>query len=169
MHMKDIDMRDDLIIVNIPHAKNATSRKFVITEPLWIKIVKKYLTNRPTPDMPKAFICFRGGKPTKQNIGHNTVSNIPNKVAKFLKLENPELYTGHSLRRSSAAMLAKSGRDILSLNHWKSTDVSDTAIDIPVTNLPSTSTSTNINHATNTSIGGITMTCHNCTTNYNLK
>ncbi|KAJ3661001.1 hypothetical protein Zmor_005426 [Zophobas morio] len=63
MHMKDITIQDDIIIVNIPHTKNATSSKFVITELLWIKIVKKYFTNRPSPDMPKVLIGFRGGKP----------------------------------------------------------------------------------------------------------
>ncbi|KAJ3663071.1 hypothetical protein Zmor_007380 [Zophobas morio] len=128
MHMKDITIQDDIIIVNIPHTKNATSRNFVITEPLWIKILKKYFTNRPSPDMPKAFIGFRGGKPVKQNIGHNTISNTSNKIAKFLQLEHPELHTGHSLRRSSATMLAECGGDTLSLKRlggWKSSAVAE--------------------------------------------
>ena len=136
MHMKDITIQDDIIIVNIPHTKNATSSKFVITELLWIKIVKKYFTNRPSPDMPKVLIGFRGGKPVKQNIGHNTISNTPNKIAKFLQLEHPELYTGHSLRRSSATMLAECGGDTLSLKRlggWKSSAVAEGYIEESIT------------------------------------
>ena len=51
----------------------------------------------------------------------------------------------------------------------KTSDVCNTTINIPVANLPSTSMSTDINQLSNTSIGGITMTCHNCTINYNFN
>ena len=35
-------------------------------------------------------------------------------VAEYLKLENPEYYTGYSLRRSPATLLAENGGDLLS-------------------------------------------------------
>lgn len=126
--MADIDIRDDIIIIKIPTTKTKLSRKFVIIEPLWITIVKSYLGNRPTPDVSRAFIGFRGGKATKQNIGHNTISKMPKAIATFLNLRNAESYTGHTFRRTSATMLAEGGCDILSLKRlgaWKSSTVAE--------------------------------------------
>lgn len=48
---------------------------------------------------------------------------MPKEIAKFLQLEDPESYTGHSLRRSSATVVADSGAgiDLLKrLGDWKS-------------------------------------------------
>lgn len=123
-----MDVRDDIIIFKIPTSKNGSSRKFVVIEPLWIQVVKKYLGRRPTPDMPKVFIGFRGAKPTRQNMGHNTISQTPKTIATFLKLQDPESYTGHTFRRSSATILAENGGDILTLKRhggWKSSGVAE--------------------------------------------
>lgn len=128
MKVSDFDVRDDIIIVNIPNTKNGSSRKFVIIEPLWINVVKNYLSKRPTPDMEKVFIGFRSGRPVKQNMGHNTISAIPKKIAAYLKLSNIDSYSGHSLRRTSATILADNGGDILSLKRhggWKSSTVAE--------------------------------------------
>lgn len=46
---------------------------------------------------------------TKQPMGIHFLSKINFKVAKFLKLPNPERYTGHCFRRSSANALAEAG------------------------------------------------------------
>ncbi|KAJ3645921.1 hypothetical protein Zmor_023540 [Zophobas morio] len=96
MKMKDIIVKEDIIIVNIPTSKNGASRKFVVIEHLWTEIIRKSTSKRPTPDMPKLLIGFRGDKPTRQNISHNTISKTPNTTAKFLGLKNPDQYTGHS-------------------------------------------------------------------------
>lgn len=127
MVLDDLDIRDDIIIINIRNSKNGTSRKFVIVERQWINVIKKYLANRPT-DMSKLFILYRRGKHIKQNIGHNTISKVPYVMAQYLKLQNSELYTGHSLRRSSATLLAENGGDLLSLKRhggWKSATVAE--------------------------------------------
>lgn len=128
MKVADIDAREDIIIINIPQTKNKTSRKFVIMEAQWIDMVKKYLMKRPSPDMEKLFIGFRCGKPTRQNMGHNTISGAPAKIANYLKLPNSNQYTGHSFRRTSATILADNGGDILSLKRhggWKSSTVAE--------------------------------------------
>ena len=46
---------------------------------------------------------------TKQPMGIHFLSKINSKVANFLKLPNPERYTGHCFRRSSANALAEAG------------------------------------------------------------
>ncbi|KAJ8915867.1 hypothetical protein NQ315_015478 [Exocentrus adspersus] len=46
----------------------------------------------------------------------------------FLKLQNPEMYTGHSFRRTSARMLANSGASITNIKRhggWKSASVAE--------------------------------------------
>ena len=54
---------------------------------------------------------------------------MPNVIASFLKLTNPELYnTGHSFRRTSATLLIEAGGDITAvkkLGGWKSTTVAE--------------------------------------------
>lgn len=127
MLLDDLNVRDDIIIINILNSKNRTSRKFVVVELQWVNVIKKYLANRPT-NIKKLFILYRKGKHIKQNIGHNTISKVPYVVANYLKLENPECYTGHSLRRSSATLLAENGGDLLSLKRhggWKSATVAE--------------------------------------------
>ena len=74
-------MKDDLIIIHIRNSKNGSARQFVIMELLWIKIIKNYLKIRPIPDIAKFFISVRNGKCTRQNIGHNTIGQMPKKIA----------------------------------------------------------------------------------------
>ena len=61
------------------------------------------------------FLCYRNGKCTRQVIGVNTIANMPRIAAQFLKLSEPERYTSHTFRRTSATLLADSGADILTL------------------------------------------------------
>ena len=42
-------------------------------------------------------------------MGKHTLAKISTKMAEFLKLENPKSYTGHSIRRSSANLIAEAG------------------------------------------------------------
>ncbi|KAJ8981032.1 hypothetical protein NQ317_007854 [Molorchus minor] len=68
------------------------------------------------------------GKCTKQCVGINSFGKMRSEIAAFLKLPNPELYTGHSFRPSSATLLANSGEgltDIKRLGGWKSTTVAE--------------------------------------------
>ena len=65
-------------------------------------------------------------------IGKNKIAKIPLKIASFLQLENPEEFTGHSLRRSSATMFVNSGENMLELQRfggWQSETVARGYID----------------------------------------
>ncbi|CAH1383311.1 unnamed protein product, partial [Tenebrio molitor] len=58
-------------------------------------------------------------------------------IAAFLKLPNPEQYSGHSFRRSSVTILVDAGGDITALKRhggWKSTAVAEGYMDESVKN-----------------------------------
>ena len=66
------------------------------------------------------------GKCENRPIGINTIGSIPIKIARFLELSEPELYTGHSFHKTSATMLVDSGGDVTRLKRntgYKSTAV----------------------------------------------
>lgn len=46
---------------------------------------------------------------TAKNIGHNTTAKTGIRIANRLGLNNPELYTGHTFRRTAATICAESG------------------------------------------------------------
>ena len=49
-------------------------------------------------------------------------------IASYLQLADPESYTGHSFRRSSATLLADSGADLVTLKRhggWKSSTIAE--------------------------------------------
>jgi hypothetical protein len=69
------------------------------------------------------YITYRSGYCINSPIGINTREKVPKTIAAFLELPNPELYTGHCFRRSSATHIANSGGDLLSIKRlggWKS-------------------------------------------------
>ena len=45
----------------------------------------------------------------------NTIGQIAEKVAEYLKLQDPKYYTGHVLRRTSSILLANIGVDVIAL------------------------------------------------------
>ena len=68
------------------------------------------------------------GKCENRPIGINTIGSMPKKIAQFLGLPEPELYTGHSFRRTSATMLVDGGGDVTRLKRHtvhKSTAVAE--------------------------------------------
>jgi integrase len=46
---------------------------------------------------------------TGRNIGHNTTAKAGIRIATRLGLKDPELYTGHTFRRTAATLCAESG------------------------------------------------------------
>ena len=53
---------------------------------------------------------------------------MPSEIAAFLRLSNPELYTGHCFRRSSASHLADAGANLTTIKKhggWKSSTVAE--------------------------------------------
>lgn len=89
----------------------------------------RYAKLRPNfMDHNRFFLNYKNGKCSRQPVGKNTFGSLPQKIAAFLKLPEPSLYTGHCFRRTSATFLADSGADITNLKRhggWKSSTVAE--------------------------------------------
>lgn len=151
MSIDDVEYQNDAILVTIPKTKNNLSRIFVITENIWINLIKKYAQLRPsTVTHRRFFITYRNGYCISCPMGINTIGHTPKIIAEFLKLPNPELFTGHCFRRSSMSHLANSGSDLVTIKRhrgWKSSNVAEDttlkrqiAADPMISAEPSTST-----------------------------
>ena len=108
-------------IVTINDTKNDYPRKFIIGD---YDIVRKYILLRPT-NMPsnRFFIQYHNGACQRQVIGKNKISESPKNIACYLNLNNPEGYTGHCFRRSSATAAARADLPFSKIKHlggWKS-------------------------------------------------
>lgn len=131
--LDDIQDKQNLILVKIPDSKNHTARNFVITSEVnngtYLQLYHKYLNIRPhITTHRRLFVYYKNGKCTCQCVGINTFGKMPSEIAAFLGLPNPELYTGHSFRRSSATILADNGEQITNIKRlggWKSTAVAE--------------------------------------------
>lgn len=129
----DIEDKGTLLIVNIEVNKTDHPRSFVVSGEMGgvnvLNLYRKYISLRK-PETPhrRLFVFYSNGKCSTQPIGINTIGKVPINIAKFLNLENPELYTGHAFRRSSASLLSNKGADITTLKRhggWKSNSVAE--------------------------------------------
>ncbi len=65
---------------------------------------------------------MKGKRFVKNPMGHNLLHNIGKDVARILSLDNPDTYTGHCWRRSSATQIAGQGASTLDMKRqfgWK--------------------------------------------------
>ncbi|XP_065164665.1 modifier of mdg4-like isoform X1 [Atheta coriaria] len=115
MALEDIKIMADCLLVTIPDRKNSPTT-FIITDESIdgvneIQLFNQYLALRPshTPHN-RLFIYYKGGKCAINPVGKNTFGQIPSKIAEYLKLDNPKLYTGHCFRRTSTSRLAILGK-----------------------------------------------------------
>ncbi|KAJ8909631.1 hypothetical protein NQ315_007339, partial [Exocentrus adspersus] len=93
-----------------------TERTSIISNLDHIKLYRQYYSLRPHYTNSRRFFI----------IGINKIRKAPKEIATYLRLPKAESYTGHCFRRSSAALLADSGADFVSLKRhggWRSTTV----------------------------------------------
>lgn len=133
MALNDVEIKPDMVVISVPKTKTKIPRLFMITEESWIMLIRKYVDLRP-PHMShdRFFLTYRGGRCIKSPIGINKIGEVPKIIAKFLNLANPEKYTGHCFRRSSASHLANKGEDLLTIKKfagWKSSAVAEGYVD----------------------------------------
>ncbi|KAJ8979071.1 hypothetical protein NQ317_011472 [Molorchus minor] len=122
------DIRNTLV-VNIPDSKTRVSRTFTVITETYIDLYRKYLALRPAHvNHQGLFIKYTSNKCTVQPVGINIFGKMPTDIARFLKLPNSELYTGHCFRRTSASLLADSGANLCAIKRhggWKSSSVAE--------------------------------------------
>lgn len=161
---RDISDEGNFIKIRVEHTKTNIIREFTITDgnANFLTIFRKYSSLRnSTTDHDRFFVSYRNGKCTKQPVGVNTIGGIPKIIAEYLKLKNPEMYTGHCFRRSSATLLADSGASMSMLKRhggWKSNVVAEGYVEDSIANkriiankILGNSTSTNTSSSTSTS------------------
>lgn len=107
LHIDDIKDEGLSLRFRINDRKKKSYREFFITpgdieRVNLVKIIRNYAQLRPKlVDHGRFFIGYRNGKCTRQPVGKNTFGAMAKEIASFLKLDNPELYTGHCFRRTS--------------------------------------------------------------------
>ncbi|XP_015118410.1 uncharacterized protein LOC107042053 isoform X2 [Diachasma alloeum] len=120
---KDREKKNLMILAKIPLSKNGEARSFIIKGEFY-NIVLRYANLRPKNlDHHRFFINYQNDKCTKQPIGINKMGNVPNIVAKFLGLPNPQRFTSHSIRHTAASLFVEDGgtmEDLKRLGGWKS-------------------------------------------------
>lgn len=126
--MSDIEDLGKAVLIKINDTKTKKQRSFTITGE-FLKIFAKYTALRPQGLCEQRFFLnFQKNKCTRQVVGVNKIGSIPKQVALFLQLKNPEQYTGHSYRRSSATILVDAGADLATLKRhggWRSSTVAE--------------------------------------------
>lgn len=91
--------------------------------------VRQYVNLRPNDiETDRFFLYYHNGKFTRQVIGKNKIREVPKTIAIFLRLPNPENFTRHCFRRTSATLLANAGANLTTLKQhggWKSSSVAE--------------------------------------------
>lgn len=134
--ISDIEDHKTMFLIKIPKTKTGIQRSFTITGDFY-NICKKYAELRPKDtNTSRFFLNFQNGHCTRQPIGINKFGGMPKDIAAFLNLPEPELYTGHSFRRTSATLLVDGGADITLKRHggWKSNAVAEGYIEDSLNN-----------------------------------
>lgn len=140
MLVTDVEDRNSVFVVTIPETKTDKKRVFTIVdeeEMNSLKLIRDYMSLRPRGCAEKRlFLTYRQGRCTVQPVGKNTLGKIPFIVAKYLGLRDPDKYTGHCLRRTSATLLAEAGASMTTLKRhggWKSTSVAEGYLEDTIT------------------------------------
>ncbi|XP_048007066.1 uncharacterized protein LOC125242332 [Leguminivora glycinivorella] len=106
---------DTLILIKLPSSKTSGNRSFVVREE-YVKIVERYQALRPpNTKTDRFFLQYHKGKCIRQPLGINKIGGTPKDIATYLNLRNPQDYTGHCFRRTSASLLTDSGADLSSI------------------------------------------------------
>lgn len=136
IRLAHIKRYSDMYFVTLPKEftkTKARKNEFAITGQLF-HFVQKYEKLRPSHvKTDRFFLNFQKGKCTVQPIGKQKFYKMPFRIAEYLELEDPHLYTcnfeehmtcfvnrlliqqkypGHSFRRTSATFLANTGASI---------------------------------------------------------
>lgn len=93
-----------MYLVTPPATKDHNQQSFTITG-VYFSIVKKYADLRPSHAFcDNFFLNYRYGKCTIQTIGKNKIFKMPQRIAIYLKLPEPERYTGNEISKEIAKM-----------------------------------------------------------------
>lgn len=128
VHITHIREEGSTLFISIPDTKTHKPKSFATVND-FVGIVKKYAALRPEKcPTTRFFLNYQDGKCTVQPIGVNKIGGMPKIIAEYLRLPNPETFTGHTFHRTGATLLVNAGADITTLKmfgKWKSTAVAE--------------------------------------------
>ncbi|XP_037024949.1 uncharacterized protein LOC119066532 [Bradysia coprophila] len=97
-----IKVYEDLILVTIPKSETSAKRTFTVTG-TFFTVMHKYIRLRPENSMiNRFFLRYRDEKCTPLPMGRNRFFEMPRRIAKYLKLPKPELYSANSFRMNAS-------------------------------------------------------------------
>ncbi|KAJ8665038.1 hypothetical protein QAD02_006700 [Eretmocerus hayati] len=124
MLMRYVTLTENAVYINVPAetTKNFQKNSFSIVGPFYL-VVRRYLEARRYINNDRFFLTYRNGSFINEAAGDRTIGSVPKKVAEYLGLSQPERYTSHSIRRSSATAYAETGCNEVELmrhGRWQS-------------------------------------------------
>lgn len=137
LSVDDIEETIQSLLIHISDTKTNIQRSFCIVGH-YVNYYREYAVLRPTSVTHRRFFLnYSNYKCTIQPVGINTFGKMPSTIAEFLKLPDPQQFTGHCFRRSSASLLANSGANLTTLKRhggWKSSTVAEGYIEDSIEN-----------------------------------
>ncbi|XP_015127656.1 uncharacterized protein LOC107048788 [Diachasma alloeum] len=119
----DQETKESFFKVQLFDTKTKKPRWFSILGEYYY-IVEKYMKLRPGHATEKKFFLnYQKGNCTNQPIGRNKIASFAKAIAEYLKLPNPEQYTGHCFRRAGTSQFANTGAtvtEIMQFGGWDS-------------------------------------------------
>lgn len=91
---KDVKEHAGILLVNIPKSKMKTRKCFTIDGEYYETVRKYQLLRQKNVKTSRFFLNYRNQKCTVQPIGVNKMQAMPQRIAEFLNLADPSLYTG---------------------------------------------------------------------------
>ncbi|XP_031355092.1 uncharacterized protein LOC116178061 isoform X3 [Photinus pyralis] len=102
----DITELDKTLSIKIQDVVTKKAKSFTISGDKYVQLYKKYSSLRPTNlKTDRFFIKYRNGTCYRQVVGIHKLATTAYEVANYLHLPHLNLYTGHSLRKTSAEVL----------------------------------------------------------------
>jgi integrase len=143
LKIENVQDKGKYLFITIVDTKTYVSRSFTVMEEGFsvnaLDMCRRYMQLRPASIASQGRFCLRytDGKCKTQSVGINTMSRIPATVASFLQLPDASSYTGHSMRRFSATLLANAGDDLMAIKRhggWKSSNVAESYVENSLSN-----------------------------------
>ncbi|KAJ8680234.1 hypothetical protein QAD02_016021 [Eretmocerus hayati] len=137
IRLRDIRLEETHLVVSIPITQTKVVRTFTITSPLK-EVIEKFIKSRPSHQThEELFLDFRHGKCTSQVMSIDKINQMPERIATWLNLEDPEKFTVQSLTHTSAMFFANVEASMATMKQhrvWNPTMVVENYIAVSVEN-----------------------------------
>lgn len=106
------DIEDDgtMLLIRVMKPGATTWKSFTVENSEFYAIYKRYVALRPQNIRTnRFFLQCKKGACTHQVIGVNKFGAMPRQIALYLNLKNPDVFTGHSFKRTATSLNNEGG------------------------------------------------------------